>query len=300
MSSLDELLSSSIKSAAEPAASAGVADAIRSRVAAGDAGTSVAGSTAPGWGGSAGGIMTIVAPIALIVVAGVVGGALGASGLLGGSSAPAGGDIPAYVLSAETAAIYSCPGGPQIGAIPAETRVLAVARDADGVFLGARNPDDVASTIWFATGDLILDDDSADPATLPVEECPDVTVTQVTPTPTPEPTETAPPKPPAETTPPSITSIKASKTVVLNNESSTISVAATDNVGVTTVTLSWTNGTNSGSATMPKSGSSWQYVWANNGPPSTYGVYKFTAVAFDAAGNQSPGAEVLVDQQYFG
>ncbi len=80
--SLDELLSSSLKSAAEPAASAGVADAIRSRVAAGDAGTSVAGSTAPGWGGGAAGILTIVAPVALIVVAGVVGGALGASGLL--------------------------------------------------------------------------------------------------------------------------------------------------------------------------------------------------------------------------
>ncbi|HEX7834004.1 MAG TPA: hypothetical protein VF479_00885, partial [Pseudolysinimonas sp.] len=49
MSSLDELLSSSIKSAAEPAASAGVADAIRSRLAAGDAGTVVDGPTAPGW-----------------------------------------------------------------------------------------------------------------------------------------------------------------------------------------------------------------------------------------------------------
>lgn len=47
--SLDELLSSSLKSAAEPANSAGVADAIRARVAAGDTGTSVASSTAPGW-----------------------------------------------------------------------------------------------------------------------------------------------------------------------------------------------------------------------------------------------------------
>ncbi len=48
---IDALLSSSLKSAAEPANSAGVADAIRSRVAAGDAGTSVAGThrTGMGW-----------------------------------------------------------------------------------------------------------------------------------------------------------------------------------------------------------------------------------------------------------
>jgi len=46
---IDALLSDSLKKAAEPANSAGVADAIRSRVAAGDAGASVAGTTAPGW-----------------------------------------------------------------------------------------------------------------------------------------------------------------------------------------------------------------------------------------------------------
>lgn len=49
--SLDELLSSSFKSAAEPAPSAGVADLIRARVAAGDAGTTATGTTAPGWSG---------------------------------------------------------------------------------------------------------------------------------------------------------------------------------------------------------------------------------------------------------
>jgi hypothetical protein len=46
---IDELLKGSFERLAEPADSAGVADAIRSRVAAGDAGTSVAGGTAPGW-----------------------------------------------------------------------------------------------------------------------------------------------------------------------------------------------------------------------------------------------------------
>lgn len=49
MADIDELLKGSFERLAEPADSAGVADAIRSRVAGGDAGVSVAGSTAPGW-----------------------------------------------------------------------------------------------------------------------------------------------------------------------------------------------------------------------------------------------------------
>ena len=49
MADIDELLKGSFDRLAEPADSAGVADLIRARVAAGDAGTSVAAATAPGW-----------------------------------------------------------------------------------------------------------------------------------------------------------------------------------------------------------------------------------------------------------
>ena len=49
MADIDELLKGSFDRLADPADSAGVADLIRSRVAAGDTGASVAGSTAPGW-----------------------------------------------------------------------------------------------------------------------------------------------------------------------------------------------------------------------------------------------------------
>lgn len=49
MADIDELLKGSFDRLAEPADSVGVADLIRSRVAAGDPGASVAGSTAPGW-----------------------------------------------------------------------------------------------------------------------------------------------------------------------------------------------------------------------------------------------------------
>jgi hypothetical protein len=298
--SLDELLSSSLKSAAEPAASAGVADAIRSRVAAGDTGTSVAGSTAPGWGGSASGVMTIVAPIALIVVAGAVGGALGASGLLGLTPATSTGDIPTYVISPDTAPIYSCPGGPLIGAISANTRVLAVARDADGAFLGARNPDDLASTIWFATGDLILDAESPDLASLPIEECPPVTVTEVTPTPTPEPTQqpTNEPQPPSDTTAPTVTKIGASPMAIYSNgcvpNTSTVSAFdASDDVGVTGVRATWVGG----SADLVKSGNTWSFVYSP--VPNYDGNVPINLVARDAAGNQSVPKQVVIQVTNF-
>jgi hypothetical protein len=298
--SLDELLSSSIKSAAEPAASKGVADAIRARVAAGDTGTAVAGSTAPGWGGGASGILTIVAPIALIVVVGVTGGALGASGLMGGSSAPAGGDIPAYVLSDETAPIYSCPGGPEVGSIPASTRVLAVARDADSTYLGVRDPANLTSTVWFETGALVLDPDTPEISSLPVEECPEVTVTEVEPTPTPEPTESTPPDdgnnnppPPSDTTPPSVkpgnfnpNGVYGTGSAPYCNEYSDIVVAIADNVGIASV-----------SASQSHPGSSITQI-GQNGQNYTFrfvaGLYSYpmpdlnvtvTFTAKDAAGN---------------
>lgn len=294
MSSLDELLSSSIKSAAEPAASAGVADAIRSRVAAGDAGTSVAGSTAPGWGGGASGALTIVAPIALIVVAGVVGGGLGASGVFGAPAGPLDGNVPAYVTTDQTATAYVCPGGPQLGDLRAGTRVLAVARDADLAFLGVRNLDDFSTTIWFSTDDLVLDEAAVDPSTLPVESCPDVTVTVVTPTPTPTPE-------PEDTTPPVLDKMSANPPLVYNDGPSQISLSARDDVGVAGVALSWSgpNGL-SGSAPMTLDGSTWRYTWSYGGGTVGDGVWTFTAVASDAAGNQSAPAQVVVERQYFG
>ncbi|MCU1417722.1 MAG: hypothetical protein JWP32_1896 [Schumannella sp.] len=304
--SLDELLSSSLKSAAEPAASAGVAAAIRARVAAGDAGTSAAGTTAPGWGGGASGILTIVAPLVLVALTGGVGAALGVTGVFGTTQAAPAGDIPAYVLNVDTAGGSLCPGGPVVDRLPAGTRVYAVARTDDGTQLGIRNPADAGSLLWFASGDVALDEGSADPATLPVAGCPEVTVTLPTPTPvvTEQPTtppddgtDNAPP-PPADTTAPLVTSLKPSKSVVLNNEVSTISVASSDDVGVTKVVLSWSNGFVKGKVTL---GANDSYDWSSNGTANnTYGNYTFTAIAYDAAGNSSAPAQVVVNRQYLG
>jgi hypothetical protein len=296
---IDALLSSSLKSAAEPANSAGVADLIRSRVAAGDAGTSVAGSVAPGWGGGASGILTIVAPIALIVGAGVAGGALGASGIVGAPEAPRSGDVPAYVTTEQVAPAYVCPGGPEIGRLPAGTRVLAVARDADGAYLGVRNPSDVNATLWFSTADVDLDEGGVDPATLPVLGCPEVTVTVVTPTPTPEPTQEPTPeptKPPGDTTPPAINQYGANPTTINSGgcslNSTVISAyVVTDNVGVTSVSATWTSA-GGGSASLNPTGQSWSFTYT--AVTGYHGSVVITLVARDAAGNQSAPRQVPI------
>lgn len=301
---IDALLSNSLKSAAEPANSAGVADAIRSRVATGDAGTSVTGSTAPGWSGGAGGgsAAGILPWLGLIVVAGIVGGVVGATGLLGGPVGEIDGAVPAYVITPDVAPTYACPGGAKIGNVSANTRVLAVARDADGAFIGTRNPDDWSATIWFEAADVVTDD-GVDPLSLPIEKCPDVTVTVVTPTPTPEPTiEPDPePDPPSDTSPPTATKMFANPTLVYNGQSSQIALSAFDDVGVTGVNLSWSgpNGI-TGSAPMALSGGSWRYIWSYDNFNNGFGLWTFTARAIDAAGNLSAPVQAVVERQYFG
>jgi hypothetical protein len=256
-------------------------------------------------------VLTIVAPIALIVVAGGVGAALGVSGVFGTTNAAPAGEIPAYVLTVDTAGGAICPGGPPVDTLAAGTRVFAVARTDDGSQLGVRNPADAGSLLWFESGVIALDAGSPDPATLPVVGCPEVTVSYPTPTPTVTPTTPPtdpatppdggnnPPPPPKDTVAPVMTSIKASKVIVLNNEVSTISVQASDNKAVTKIVLSWSNGTVAGSTTI--TGASGSYNWSNNGTANnTYGNYTFSAVAYDAAGNHSAPAQVVVNRQYFG
>jgi hypothetical protein len=304
---IDALLSSSLKSAAEPANSAGVADAIRSRVAAGDAGTSVAGSTAPAWGGGTGGILTIVAPIALIVVAGVVGGSLGASGIAGSPAGPPDGTVPAYVMTPDHATAYLCPGGPVSGDLIANTRVLAVARNAEGGWLGVRDPADRTRVLWFEQADVVLDQGSPDPASLPVLGCPEPEVTIVEPEPDPEPTaqptdepDDDTPPPPSDTTAPALSKLSANPTLIINGQATQLSVSASDDVGVTAVQLTWTVPGNNGSAPMTFSNGQWRFSYSDNDLNDGFGNITFVARAADAAGNLSAPLQVVVNRQYLG
>jgi len=85
--------------------------------------------------------------------------------------------------------------------------------------------------------------------------------------------------------------------VIYNDGPTTITVVATDAVGVTRVSLSWAGGA-SGTVDMAPSGGAWGFTFSSDSPnPSSL---TFTAVAYDAAGNPSPPASVAVDWQYFG
>jgi hypothetical protein len=295
---LDGMLRDALQRAAQPGDSTGVADAIRSRVAAGDPGTSVAASTAPGWGGGVSGWLPW---LGLIVLAGVGGTALGASGVIAGE--------PREILAGYTAVLddsapaASCPGGPVIDELFAGDRVLAIARSEDSGYLGVRDPNDFARTLWFDRAVVVVDAGQADVDSLPIEACPVATVEVIEPTPVPTeesepepgPVPPAPgPPPPPDTTPPSILQQGASPSTVYGNQGmcdantplvTTIAAyVVSDNVAVTGVSATW-SAAGGGSANLVLSGSEWSFEYD---PPSNFnGIVNFSLVARDAAGNLS-------------
>jgi hypothetical protein len=279
---LDELLSSTLKRIAPPAESSGVAEAIRARVEAGDAGISATASTAPGWGG--GGAAGWLPWIGVVVVVGLVGGGVGVSGLAGAATDETVVVGHTSVLDAVVDA-GSCPGGPVVRTLSADTRVLAVARSEDSVYLGVRNPDDVAATIWVPAS-VVVADAGQDVAGLPVgEACPTGTLAPliVVPVePTIEPTSPGAP-PPGDTSPPTF----GTSTVACTN----VAIPASDNVGVTSVTVSA-----SGANTLPVS--QMQLIkgtWKFNIVPQfqNNGDTLFTFVATDGAGNSTKTTKSL-------
>lgn len=285
MAELDELLSSTLKRIAPPAESSGVAEAIRARVEAGDAGISATASTAPGWGG--GGAAGWLPWIGVVVVVGLVGGGVGVSGLAGAATDETVVVGHTSVLDAVVDA-GSCPGGPVVRTLSADTRVLAVARTEDSVYLGVRNPDDVAATIWVPAS-VVVADAGQDLAGLPVgEACPTGTLAPLI--------VVIPVEPPKDTTAPKVTAISNTPAPFYNAEKTVVTVTATDNRGVASVQLSW-SGAASGAVTMTPSGSTWTYTFSSAAPP---GPLTFTAQAVDAAGNRSPASSVDANWQYFG
>lgn len=276
---LDGRLRDALGRAAEPGDPAGVADAIRARVAAGDSGASVAASTAPGWGG---GVLRWLPWLGMLVAGALVGSAIGVSGLAGRPAGEVVVDVPSTI--GESAPASSCVDGPVIGRIAAGTRVLAVSRDETSTWVGVRDPGALGSTVWVRLGDVALDAGTPALAELPVGgACPEVVVAiPVEPEPEPAPTQEPGPAPqPRDTTPPQILQFGAAN---MNCQTSQqISVVASDNVGVTGVSLSWT-GVVPGSANMAPVGSEWRYSFTAPSHDAYYDV-TFTAVARDAAGN---------------
>lgn len=308
---IDDLLRDSFARQAEPGDSAGVADAIRSRVAAGDPGTSVAGSTAPGWSGAAG-LLGWLPWVGLVAVVGATGVGLGAAGVLAPEQeAPIA--SPYRVLQVTTPG-YDCPEGPVVTRLGANERVVAVARDDDGAWVAVRDPRDLATEVWVPLSVVTVDSGEPDIASLPVGAgCPEEVPYEVE---QPEPVappagdpqqpsgpnnpgapNNPPPPPPGDTTAPSVTQVGASPNPVYATEPVSLSAVATDNVGVTSVVVSW-SGQYSGSTSMTPSGGQWVATFVP--PTNNSGTITFTFRAYDAAGNASGAPSTSISHQYFG
>ena len=283
MAELDDMLSESLKRAANPGDPTGVADAIRARVAAGDTGTPAATS---GFG-AASGPLSWLPWIGVVVVAGLAGGAVGVSGFVGRPTVDVAVVGSTTVLTTDAPA-SACPGGPTVGTLPADTRVLAVAQSDDAAHLGVRDPDDFSNILWLSTSDVAIDDGQT--AVLPTgAPCPVAVIAAPAPTPTPTPTVTD------DTTGPSI-SASAKPTIITmegfsaycGTDVSTVSVTASDPSGIDSVTASWSGG----SAPLVDSGSNWSFAFTGTSTGADV-PYTITLTATDGAGNTSSTSVVV-------
>jgi hypothetical protein len=258
---------------------------------------------------AAGGFLPWLPWIGAVIVVGAVGAAAGALGAFG-TPEPAKASS-AIVLGTGIDAL-DCPAGAPVAHLVGGERVLALKRSDDSHYVQVRDPYDINQLVWLSAGIVSIDKHEPAIGTLAVAGCPKPTmaldalpVAPVVPTaPTPgkpgHVTPPAPPAPPKETVKPIIIKASANPTTVYNDGATTLSVVASDNVGVTGVTATW-SGSATGSAALHLVGGTWQMSFSSSrtdGP--SYGNITFTLVAHDAAGNASTGANVVVQRQFFG
>lgn len=299
---LDSRLRDALARTAQPGDPTGVADAIRSRVAAGDPGTSVAGSTAPGWGG---GVFSWLPWLAMIVVAGLVGVVVGVAGLVGRPPGEIVVDMP--VAIGESAPASSCIDGPVVGRIGAGTRVLATARSVDSTWVAVRDPGVLGTTVWVRLGDVSLDAGAAALADLPVGAgCPETVVT-VPVAPAPAPTE-APTS--GDATAPTVVQAGAAPPTIWSPDggsffpgTSVVSAVAQDDIGVDRIVATWptVDFVAGGSRSIAGASGSFPFgpvVW-NESLGYADRIVPITLVAYDRAGNASSPVVVTITVTYY-
>jgi len=164
--------------------------------------------------------------------------------------------------------------------------------------------------VWLEQSLVTLDEAASLADTVPVGgACPTVTsemfaAPQPSAEPTaPEPTAPGPgpinPAPPArDTIAPSLSSPTIQPALLGCDDQSgprsgIVTVAASDNIAVTAVQISWT-GSYTGSASMTPNGSSWRYTFDAQLEPGDRGDVIFRMVARDAAGNSSSASTTSV------
>ncbi|MES1211934.1 MAG: hypothetical protein ABUT11_00145, partial [Leifsonia sp.] len=194
------------------------------------------------------------------------------------------------ILMPPTVQAESCPGGPVVASVERGARVVAIARNADGTQVQVRNPRDVLQLVWVPTSQVDADTGEAAVSSLPLgAECPTVSVAQapvvvtpVTPTKPVKPTHPGTP----DTTKPTVG--KPTFNSPVQNCYVKVSTTASDNVGVTSVSISWTSAggnNNHGSGQMTATGGHWEFVLQGNTLANQ--VTTFVVTAHDAAGNSS-------------
>ncbi len=316
MTSLDTFLRESLHRLAQPGDPSGVVQSILARVdppQTGDGSPPSPGSPASPAGPS---ILHSWVLWAGIVAASAVGGtALGASGAFGSGTNSTPG-VPASIHNGALA--FGCPGGAPVETLEAGTRILAILRSDDGAFLAIRDPYELSRTVWLPTGVVIIDDGESGTDTLPIGGCPDASVappstapTVITPKPSASPEPSAapepppvvkptkpapppppPPPPPPDTTPPVISAGSFSPSPLHGadwgaycpNSSALITVTATDDRGVSTVTGS-TAYPGATVSLQSHSGSNWvfRFQMPNGNPAVTSASVSFTGS--DTSGN---------------
>lgn len=219
-----------------------------------------------------------------IVVLGIVGGVLGVTGVFGHPIQKVTVAVNS-ILMPPTVQGTSCPDGPVVASVERGSRVVALARNADGTQVQVRNPQNTTQLVWVPTSQVDADTGEAAVSSLPVgAACPTLFVAQapvvVTPVTPPTPTK---PGHPADTAPPSVGSV----TITTNDNCHVVVTAtASDNVGVTSMTITL-SGANGGPAhSMSSVSGHWQYEMTQP-PVFSSGSTTFTVVAHDAAGHLS-------------
>ena len=269
---IDGVLRDSFARIAEPGDPAGVADAIRSRLAAGDIGAPAQSS---GFGG--GGLGPWLLGGAIVVVVALGGGAIGASGLVG---TPPAEQIQLTVLAVDaTTDAYDCPGGAPVSTFTANERALVVARSDDSAWLAVRDSYDYSRTVWLPASVVSIDAGQGVVDAVAVRDCVEPQVVVNTPAPVPVDAR------------PHITGISQSEKIIYQTGSapdgSVFSVTATDDKSVSSVKATWpaTGNVPAGSADLVKSGGVWTFTFG----PFSSGSLPDAAVAITFTARDSAG-----------
>ena len=237
-----------------------------------------------------------------MAVTGLVGGGIGLSGIAGHATDTVV-EFGAIGVSKTTPA-FSCPGGAEITSLNRGERVLALGRNDDASWVSVRDPRSLGTTVWVPVGLVVVDDGEGAITDLPLgDPCPTISLppgdAPVAPpaepdAPQPGPAPAPAPAPAADTTPPVIAVGAFSPNPVYGTQanqgacptSTTVTVTATDNVGVASVTGATTAGPAGAQITqVSHSGSSWVFKYQiDYEGGNSAAIVGFTAK--DAAGNQ--------------